>query len=69
MEAIRTEHVPAIGEGEPRSRQLEAVAVLTGTLEEDWLLEEAGRHELLEEYCQLPREGLREFYERNWSVG
>lgn len=46
MEAIRTEPVPAVGEGEPGSRQLEAVAVLTGTLEEEWLLEEAGRHEI-----------------------
>jgi len=46
MEAVRTEPVPAVGEGEPGSRQLEAVAVLTGTLEEEWLLEEAGRHEI-----------------------
>ena len=46
MESIRTEPVPAVGEGEPGSRQLEAVVVLAGALEEDWLLEEAGRYEV-----------------------
>lgn len=69
MEAIRTEPVPAVGEGEPRSRQLEAVAVLTGTLEEEWLLEEAGRHEIAGRVLPAPREGLREFCEGSWGVG
>jgi hypothetical protein len=71
MEAIRTEPVPAIGEGEPRSRQLEAVAVLTGTLEEDWLLEEAGRHEIAGRVLPAPAGGasgvLRKELER-WVV-
>lgn len=57
MEAIRTEPVPAVGEGEPGSRQLEAVAVLTGTLEEEWLLEEAGRHEIAGRVLPAPAVG------------
>jgi len=57
MEAIRTEPVPVVGEGEPGSRQLEAVAVLTGTLEEEWLLEEAGRHEIAGRVMPAPAGG------------
>ena len=57
MEAIRTEPVPAVGEGEPGSRQLEAVAVLTGSLEEEWLLEEAGRHEIAGRVLPAPAGG------------
>jgi hypothetical protein len=57
MEAIRTEPVPAVGEGGPGSRQLEAVAVLTGTLEEEWLLEEAGRHEIAGRVLPAPTGG------------
>jgi len=57
MEAIRTEPVPVVGEGEPGSRQLEAVAVLTGTLEEEWLLEEAGRHEIAGRVLPAPAGG------------
>jgi hypothetical protein len=57
MEAIRTEPVPAVGEGEPGSRQLEAVAVLTGALEEGWLLEEAGRHEIAGRVLPAPAGG------------
>lgn len=57
MEAIRTEPVPAVGEEEPGSRQLEAVAVLTGTLEEEWLLEEAGRHEIAGRVLPAPPGG------------
>ena len=57
MEAIRTEPVPAVGEGEPGSRQLEAVAILTGTLEEEWLLEEAGRHEIAGRVLPAPAGG------------
>jgi len=57
MEAIRTEPVPAVGEGEPGSRQLEAVAVLTGALEEEWLLEEAGRHEIAGRVLPAPAGG------------
>jgi len=56
MEAIRTEPVPAVGE-EPGTRQLEAVAVLTGTLEEEWLLEEAGRHEIAGRVLPAPAGG------------
>ena len=56
MEAIRTEPVPAVGE-EPASRQLEAVAILTGTLEEEWLLEEAGRHEIAGRVLPAPAGG------------
>jgi len=57
MEAIRNEPVPAVGEGEPGSRQLEAVAVLTGPLEEEWLLEEAGRHEIAGRVLPAPAGG------------
>ncbi|CAM8650001.1 hypothetical protein MCEMIH22_01534 [Candidatus Methylacidiphilaceae bacterium] len=57
MEAIRAEPVPAVGEGEPGSRQLEAVAVLTGALEEEWLLEEAGRHEIAGRVLPAPAGG------------
>jgi len=57
MEAIRTEPVPAVGEGEPGSRQLEAVAVLSGMLEEEWLLEEAGRHEIAGRVLPAPAGG------------
>jgi len=57
MEAIRNEPVPAVGEGEPGSRQLEAVAVLTGTLEEEWLLEGAGRHEIAGRVLPAPAGG------------
>jgi len=57
MEAIRNEPVPAVGEGEPGSRQLEAVAVLTGALEEEWLLEEAGRHEIAGRVLPAPAGG------------
>ena len=57
MEPIRAEPVPAVGEGEPGSRQLEAIAVLTGSLEEDWLLEEAGRHEIAGRVLPAPSGG------------
>lgn len=57
MEPIRTEPVPAVGDGEPGSRQLEAVAVLAGTLEEDWLLESAGRYEIAGRVLPAPGGG------------
>ena len=57
MEPIRTEPVPAVGDGEPGSRQLEAVAVLAGTLEEDWLLESAGRYEITGRVLPAPGGG------------
>jgi hypothetical protein len=57
MEAIRTEPVPAVGDGEPRLRQLEAVALLAGTLEEDWLFEDAGRHEIAGRVLPAPSGG------------
>ena len=58
MEAIRTEPVPAVGDGEPGSRQLEAVAVLAGSFEEEWLLEEAGRHEIAGRVLPSPAGGV-----------
>ena len=57
MEAIRTEPVPAVGDGEPGLRQLEAVALLAGTLEEDWLFEDAGRHEIAGRVLPAPSGG------------
>ncbi len=57
MDPIRTELVPAVGDGEPGSRQLEAVAVLAGTLEEDWLLESAGRYEIAGRVLPAPGGG------------
>ena len=57
MDPIRTEPVPAVGDGEPGSRQLEAVAVLAGTLEEDWLLESAGRYEIAGRVLPAPGGG------------
>jgi hypothetical protein len=46
MESIRTEPVAVAGQDEPGLRQLEATAILAGPLEENWLLEQAGRHEI-----------------------
>jgi len=57
MDPIRTEAVPAVGDGEAGTRQLEAVVVLVGTLEEDWLLEEAGRHEIAGRVLPAPGGG------------
>ena len=57
MEAIRTEPVPAVGDEEPGLRQLEAVALLAGTLEEDWLFEDAGRHEIAGRVLPAPSGG------------
>jgi hypothetical protein len=57
MDPIRTEPVPAVGDGEAGARQLEAVVVLVGTLEEDWLLEEAGRHEIAGRVLPAPGGG------------
>jgi hypothetical protein len=57
MDPIRTEPVPAVGDGEAGARQLEAVVVLVGTLEDDWLLEEAGRHEIAGRVLPAPGGG------------
>jgi len=57
MDPIRTEPVPEVGDGEAGARQLEAVVVLVGTLEEDWLLEEAGRHEIAGRVLPAPGGG------------
>jgi len=57
MDPIRTEPVPAVGDGEAGARQLEAVVVLVGSLEEDWLLEEAGRHEIAGRVLPAPGGG------------
>jgi len=45
FEPIRKEEIPAVGEGEPINRQLEATAVLAVPFHEDWLVEEAARYE------------------------
>jgi len=57
MDPVRTEPVPAVGDGEAGARQLEAVVVLVGSLEEDWLLEEAGRHEIAGRVLPAPGGG------------
>jgi hypothetical protein len=57
MDPIRMEPVPAVGDGEAGARQLEAVVVLVGSLEEDWLLEEAGRHEIAGRVLPAPGGG------------
>jgi hypothetical protein len=57
MDAIRTEPELSVGDEEPGMRQLEAIAVLTGTLEEEWLLEEAGRHEIAGRVLPAPVAG------------
>ena len=44
-DAIRKEVLPPSPEGETMTRQLEATAVLTVPFQEDWLVEEASRHE------------------------
>lgn len=44
-EAIRSETLPATGEGEPGRRQLETAAVLVTPFPEDCLIEDAGRYE------------------------
>ena len=45
FEGIRKEQLPATGEEEPVTRQLEATAVLTVPFHEEWLVEEAARYE------------------------
>jgi hypothetical protein len=57
MDPIRTEPVPPVGDGEAGARQLEAVVVLVGSFEEDWLLEEAGRHEIAGRVLPAPGGG------------
>ena len=46
IDSIRAEPELSVGDESPGMRQLEAIAILTGTLDEEWLLEEAGRHEI-----------------------
>jgi hypothetical protein len=57
MDAIRTEPELSVGDEEPGMRQLEAIAVLTGTLDEEWLLEDAGRHEIAGRVLPAPVAG------------
>jgi len=57
MEPIRTEPVPVAGQEEPGLRQLEATAILAGPLEETWLLEQAGRHEIAGRVLPAPGGG------------
>lgn len=45
FEGIRRETLPAAPEGEAATRQLEATAVLVSPFQEEWLVEEAARHE------------------------
>jgi len=57
MDSIQTEPEVSVGDKEPGMRQLEAIVVLTGTLEEEWLLEEAGRHEIAARVLPAPAGG------------
>ena len=57
IDSIRNEPESSVGDEEPGMRQLEAIAVLTGVLEEDWLLEEAGRHEIAGRVLPAPSGG------------
>ena len=57
MDSIQTEPELSVGDKDPGMRQLEAIAVLTGTLEEEWLLEEAGRHEIAGRVLPAPAGG------------
>lgn len=57
IDSIRAEPELAVGDESPGMRQLEAIAVLTGTLEEEWLLEEAGRHEIAGRVLPAPAGG------------
>jgi len=57
MDSIQTEPEVSVGDKEPGMRQLEAIVVLTGTLEEEWLLEEAGRHEIAGRVLPSPSGG------------
>jgi len=57
MEPIRTEPVAVAGQDEPGLRQLEATAILAGPLEESWLLEQAGRHEIAARVLPAPGGG------------
>lgn len=57
MEPIRTEPVAVAGQDEPGLRQLEATAILAGPLEETWLLDQAGRHEIAARVLPAPGGG------------
>jgi len=57
MDAGRGEVDPKEEEQGTGIRELEAVVVLVGTLEEDWLLEEAGRHEIAGRVLPAPGGG------------
>ena len=57
MEPIRTEPIAVAGQDEPGLRQLEATAILAGPLEESWLLEQAGRHEIAGRVLPAPGGG------------
>ena len=57
MDADRIEADPKEEEQGTGIRQLEAVVVLVGTLEEEWLLEEAGRHEIAGRVFPAPAGG------------
>jgi hypothetical protein len=57
MEPIRTEPIAVAGQDEPGLRQLEATAILAGPLEENWLLEQAGRHEIAGRVLPAPGGG------------
>ncbi|NDB94824.1 MAG: hypothetical protein EBZ78_01470 [Verrucomicrobia bacterium] len=46
MESIRTERIARPGQDEPGTRQLEACVVLSSSIEEECILEQAGRYEV-----------------------
>jgi hypothetical protein len=46
MESIRTERIARPGQDEPGTRQLEACVVLSSAIEEECILEQAGRYEV-----------------------
>lgn len=57
MESIRTERIARPGQDEPGTRQLEACVVLNGSIEEECILEQAGRYEVAGRVLPPPGSG------------
>jgi hypothetical protein len=57
MEPIRTERVTRPGQEEPGTRQLEACVVLSSSIEEECILEQAGRYEVAGRVLPPPEGG------------
>ena len=57
FEGIRREQILPLGEGEPMTRQLESTAVLSAPFPENWLVEEATRHEPAGRMLRAPGPG------------